>query len=149
MAVLKRSGSRRTAQRPPEVLASETVQRPSKYTVILEHSANLNRAFDQALHEIEWLRKLGFFRGQISKRIPRSCRLMLEELRGWAMSDMTLEIHETANSDWNRYGIQRYRFEQKTRDPADARRELERVMKKLDERAAKEKQAKRPVGSKS
>jgi hypothetical protein len=74
---------------------------------------------------------------------------MLEELRGWAMSDMTIEIHETANSHWNRYGIQRYRFEQNTRDPADVRRELERVMKKLDERAAKEKQAKRPAGSKS
>jgi hypothetical protein len=148
MAVSKRSGSRRAAQQFPDAPTAEILQRPSKYTVILEHSANLNRAFDQALHEVEWLRKLGFFRGQISKRIPRACRLMLEELRGWAMSDTTIEVHETATSHWNRYGIQRYRFEQNARDPVDARRELERVMKRLDERAAKEKQAKRPAGSK-
>jgi hypothetical protein len=149
MAVLKRSGSRRTPQPFPEAPAPETVQRPSEYTVILEHSANLNRAFDEALHEVEWLRKLGFFRGEVSKRIPRTCRLMLEELRSWAMSDMTIEIHETANSHWNRYGIQRYRFEQNTRDPVDVRRELEGVMKKLDERAAKEKRARHSAGSKS
>ena len=148
MAVSNRSGSRRTPQPSPDAPAPETGQRPSKYTVILEHSANLNRAFDQALHEVEWLRKLGFFRSGVSKRIPTTCRLMLEELRGWAMSDMTIEIHETANSHWNRYGIRRYRFEQNTRDPADVRRELKRVMKKLDERAAKQKQANRPAGSK-
>jgi hypothetical protein len=64
------------------------------------------------------------------------------------VSDMTIEITDTANDDWNRYGIQRYRFEQNTRDPEDVRRELERVKKRLDERAAKEKQAKRPAGSK-
>jgi hypothetical protein len=73
---------------------------------------------------------------------------MLEELRGWAMSDMTIEIHETANSHWNRFGIQRYRFEQNTREPEDVRKELERVRKRLAERAAKEKQAKRPGSSK-
>lgn len=61
---------------------------------------------------------------------------------------MTIEITDTANHDWNRYGIQRYRFEQNTRDPEDVRRELERVKKRLDERAAKEKQAKRSGNSK-
>ena len=96
---------------------------------------NLNRAFDQVLQEIERLKRMGFFSGEVSGRIPRTCRLMVEELRGWAMSDMTIEIHETANSHWGRYGIQRYRFEQNTRDPEDIRRELERVKKKLAQRA--------------
>jgi hypothetical protein len=143
MAAFKRSGSRRTTQRAPEASASasETIARVSKYTSICEAAADLNRGFDQVLNDIERLRRMGFFRGDVSSRIPRTCRLMLEELRGWAMSDMTIEIHETANSHWNRYGIQRYRFEQKTRDPADVRRELERVMRKLDEQAAKGKRS--------
>jgi molybdenum cofactor biosynthesis enzyme MoaA len=148
MAAYKRSGSRRTTQRPPEAPASEAIPRVSKYTSIFEAITNLNRAFDQVLQGVERLKRMGFFRGEISNRIPRSCRLMLEELRGWAVSDMTIEITDTANDDWNRYGIQRYRFEQNTRDPEDVRRELERVKKRLDERAAKEKQANRPAGSK-
>jgi hypothetical protein len=143
MAAYKRSGSRRTTQRPPEAPASETIQRVSKYTRICEAAASLNRSFDQLLHDVERLQRMGFFSGEVSNRIPRTCRLMVEELRGWAMSDMTIEIHETANSHWNRYGIQRYRFEQNTRDPEDVRRELERVKKRLDQQAAREKQAKR------
>jgi molybdenum cofactor biosynthesis enzyme MoaA len=149
MAAYKRSGSRRTTQRPPEAPASETIPRVSKYTSIFEAITHLNRAFDQVLQGVERLKRMGFFRGEISNRIPRSCRLMLEELRGWAVSDMTIEITDTANDDWNRYGVQRYRFEQNTRDPEDVRRELERVKKRLDERAAKEKQAKRPGRSNS
>jgi hypothetical protein len=141
MAAYKRSGSRRTTQRAPEASASETIPPISKYTSICEAAADLNRGFDQVLNDIERLQKMGFFRGDVSSRIPRTCRLMLEELRGWAMSDMTIEIHETANSRWNRYGIQRYRFEQNTRDPVDVRRELERVMKKLEEQAAKGKRS--------
>jgi hypothetical protein len=38
MADTKRSGSHRTPQPLPEAPGSETLQRPSKYTVILEHS---------------------------------------------------------------------------------------------------------------
>jgi hypothetical protein len=143
MAVSKSSGSRRTTQRPPEPPGSETIPRVSKYTSIFEAIAHLNRALDQMLHDVERLQRMGFFRGDVSNRIPRTCRLMIEELRGWAISDMTIEIHETANSHWDRYGIQRFRFEQNTRDPEDVRRELEHVKKKLDQRAAKEKQGKR------
>ncbi|HEX3685464.1 MAG TPA: hypothetical protein VHU83_23220 [Bryobacteraceae bacterium] len=143
MATTKRSGSGRASQRPPEVPASEAIQRFSKYTQIFEATFNLNRAFDELLQEVARLKGMGFFSGDVSNRIPRTCRLMVEELRAWAMSDMTLEIHETANSHWNRYGIQRYRFEQNTRDPEDVRRELERVKKKLDQQAEKEKPAKR------
>ena len=126
----------------PEAPASETNPRVSKYTSIFEAVANLNRAFDQVLHGVERLYMMGFFRGEISNRIPRTCRLMVEELRGWAISDMSIEIHETANSHWDRYGIRRYKFEQNTRDPEDVRRELERVKKMQDRQAAKKKQTK-------
>jgi hypothetical protein len=143
MANTKRTGSRRTTQRAPEAPASETIPRVSKYTQICEAAANLNRSFDQVLHDVERLQRMGFFRGEVSNRIPRTCRLMVEELRGWAISDMMIEVHESADSHWNRYGIQRYRFEQNTRDPADVRRELERVKKRLEQHAAKEKQAER------
>jgi hypothetical protein len=143
MAVSKRSGSGRTTQRLPEAPASETILRVSKYTRICEAAADLNRRFDQVLHDVERLQIMGFFRGDVSNRFPRSCRLMVEELRGWAIEDMMIEVHQSANSHWNRYGVQRYRFEQNTRDPVDVRRELERVMKKLNERARKEKEAKR------
>jgi hypothetical protein len=142
MADTNRSGSRRATQRPPEAPASEINPRVSKYSSIFEAVANLNWAFDQVLHGIERLNMMGFFRDEISNRIPRTCRLMIEELRGWAISDISIEIHETANSHWNRYGIRRHRFEQNTRDPEDVRRELERV-KRLDQQAVKKKQTKR------
>jgi hypothetical protein len=86
---------------------------------------------------------MGFFRGELANPIPRTCRLMVEKLRGWAISDMSIEIHETANSHWDRYGIRRYRFEQNTRDPEDIRRELERAKKRLDQQAENKKQTKR------
>jgi hypothetical protein len=74
---------------------------------------------------------------------------MLEELRAWAMSDIAQDIEKAADGDWSRYGIERYRFEQKFRDPVDVRRELERVVKQLDERATERKTRTRNAISRS
>jgi hypothetical protein len=71
MADTKRSGSRRLTQRPPEAPASETILRVSKYTSIFEAIANLNRAFDEVLQGVERSKRMGFFRGEISNRIPK------------------------------------------------------------------------------
>jgi hypothetical protein len=149
MAVTKPSGSRRATQRPPEVPASEISQRISRYTSMCEAAANLNRGFDQVLNEVERLSRMGCFWGEVSKRFPKTCRLMLEELRAWAMSDIAQDIEKAADGDWSRYGIERYRFEQKFRDPVDIRRELERVVKQLDERATERKTRTRNAISRS
>lgn len=66
-----------------------------------------------------------------------------------AMSDMTIEITDTANHDWNRYGIERYRFEQNTRDPEDVRRELERVKKSWTSGLRRRNKGKRAAESKT
>jgi hypothetical protein len=148
MAVQKRRASRQMMQRSHEVITSESPERPSKSTLVCEATVNLNRGFDQVLNEVARLKQMGFFRGEISNRLPELCRLIVEELRAWAMADIAQDIHDSADRDWSRYGIQRYRFEQKFRDPVDVRRELERVVKTLNAHAAKRKQ-KRPQGSSS
>jgi hypothetical protein len=137
MADTNRSGSRRATQRRPEAPASESNPPVSKYTSIFDAVANLNRAFDQVLQGVERLHMMGFFRGEVSNRIPRTCRLMVEELRGWAMSDMTIEVHETANSHWDHYGVQRFRFEEKFRDPEDVLRQAEHLKKERERQAGR------------
>ena len=140
MAVQKRRASRPTMQRADEVLTFESPEYSSKSTLVCEATANLNRGFDQVLNEVGRLKQMGFFRGEISNRFPKLCRLIVEELRAWAMADIAQDVHDSADRDWSRFGSQRYRFEQKFRDPVDVRRELERVVKKLAAHAAKKKQ---------
>jgi predicted deacylase len=126
MATHKRSGQRRAAQ----LLASEASQGRCPYTALFERYGNLNRAFDQVLNEVEILRKMGVFWGQVSNRFPKTCRLMIEELRAWAIADMALDLHDSAERDWGRYGVQRVRFERKSKDSEDVLQAAERVQKK-------------------
>jgi hypothetical protein len=86
MATNKGSGSRRAIP----IIS----RRRSPYTVLMEHSASLNRAFDLVLEEVAWLRKMGFFWGEVSCRFMKTCRLSLEELRAWAMAELTQDLLE-------------------------------------------------------
>ena len=74
---------------------------------------------------------------------------MLEELRG--LRDVRYDHRDPPNRELSLEPLRNstVSIEQNTRDPVDVRRELERVMKKLDERAAKEKRARHPAVSKS
>jgi hypothetical protein len=129
MATNKGSGSRRAI--------SLTSRRPSAYTAVLEHSLSLNRGFDLVLEEVTWLSKMGFFWGEISGRFMKTCRLSVEELRAWAMAEVTQDLLERAEMDWGRYGVQRFRWEEKFRDPQDVLKQAQRVKKKLTEQANK------------
>jgi hypothetical protein len=139
MAVTKRSGSRRTAQRSPEAPPSETSQPPSKRVRIFLAIANLNRGFDQVLADVKLLRELGLFRYKAPSPFAETCRLTIEELRGWANFELTGALYETAEDDWGRYGPLRLQWEEKHRDPIDVQIEAERLKKDLAEQAAKKK----------
>jgi hypothetical protein len=138
MAITKPSGSRRTVQRSPAAPASATPQ-PSKLVRIFEATANLNRGFDLVLHEVEQLKALGQFHGNFAGQFAKSCRLTLEELRAWALFELTEDLHDRAQDDWARYGRLRIRWENKFRDPNDVLLEAERLKKKLAAEAAKQK----------
>jgi hypothetical protein len=45
------------------------------------------------------------------------------------------DLFEDAEADWGRYGVQRFRWEQKFRDPQDVLKEAERVRKRLAQKA--------------
>jgi hypothetical protein len=137
MAGTKRSGSRRAPQLFAETSPSPSPQRPSKYTRVLESAENLNRAFDQVLNEVLRLKKMGFFWGEISDRFLKTCRLSVEELRGWAMAEVTQDFLEWAEHDWSHYGVQRFRFEEKFRGPEDVLKQAERLKKERERLAGK------------
>jgi hypothetical protein len=136
MADIKRSGSRRAPQPLSEVLRL-VIPRPSKYTLVLECAENLNRAFDQVLSEALRLKQMGFFSGEVSSRFLKTCRLSVEELRAWAMAEVTEDVLDWAEHDWGHYGVQRFRFEEKFRDPEDVLKQAERLKKEREEQAAK------------
>jgi len=145
MAVPKVRGSRRSTQHPPEASASEIPQ-PSKHVRVFEAAASLNRGFDLVLDEVERLKKLGQFGGDFAGQFAKSCRFSLEELRAWAIFEITEDLHQRAQDDWARFGRLRIRWENKFRDPKDVFIEAEHLKKKLAEEAAK-KQAKKRGGA--
>jgi hypothetical protein len=137
MAVTKRSGSRRILQLSAGAFPSATPQRSSKYTRVLESAESLNRAFDQVLNEVIRLKKTGFFWGEVSSRFLKTCRLSVEELRAWAMAEVTQEFLEWAEHDWGHYGVQRFRFEEKFRNPEDVLKHAEHLKKKRERQPGK------------
>jgi hypothetical protein len=137
MAVTKRSGSGRVTQHPTEAPASEILSPLSRHVRIFEAAANLNRGFDLVLNQVEKLKALGQFRGEFTGQFAKSCRLALEELRSWAIFEITEDLHERPQDDWARYGRLRLRWENKFRDPEDLFAEAERLKKKLVGKAAK------------
>jgi hypothetical protein len=143
MATHKRSGSHRATQPSPEAFASKIPKFISQSTRIAESAASLNRGFDQVLNEIRTLRKLGLLGdGGGSPDFVKICRLMVEELRAWAIAELTQDINDCANLAGNRWGIRRSPYEERFRDPKDVLREAERMKKRLAAEAGKAKQAK-------
>jgi hypothetical protein len=43
---------------------------------------------------------MGFFWGEVSNRFVKTCRLWVEELRAWAMAEVTQDFLEWAEHDW-------------------------------------------------
>jgi hypothetical protein len=119
MATTKRSGSRRAAQ------ASEIPNQPSTPSRVAQSIADLNRGFDQVQNEVRRLRALGLFRDAGSRQFVKTCRLMLEELRYWATTDLAMDILDCAEQQWGRWGILRYRYEEKFRDRPNAHKHAE------------------------
>ena len=146
MADYKATGSGRSPQHPPEAPAFETLQ-PSQHVRVFQAAANLNRGFDIVLYEAEQLIRLGQFRNDLKCQFAKSCSYTLEELRAWAIFEVTEDLHQRAQDDWARYGRLRLRWENKFRDPKDVLAEAQRLKKKLAAQAAKKrakKQAKQP-----
>jgi hypothetical protein len=136
MAVTKRSGFRRVPQLSVEAYLSASPTPPSKYTRVLESAESLNRAFDQVLNEVIRLNRMGFFWGGVSGRFLKTCRLSVEELRAWAIAEVTQDLLEWAEHDWGHYGVQRFPFEEKFRDPEDVLKQAERLKKERMSQAA-------------
>jgi hypothetical protein len=135
MAVTKVSGSRRTTQLPPEVPPSGTSQPPSRHVRVFEAIADLNRGFDHVLADVERLKQLGFFRGEFSSRFAKTCRLTIEEMRAWAIFEVTEAIYQRAEEDWARFGRLLLEWEKKFKDPNDVLIEAERIKQKLQKEA--------------
>jgi hypothetical protein len=149
MAVTKVSGSRRAMQVPPEVPPSETSQPPSRHVRVFEALANLNRGFDHVLADVERLRQLGFFRGEFSSRFAKTCRLTIEEMRAWAIFEVTEAIYQRAEEDWAHFERLLLDWEKKFEEPNDVLTEAERLKQKLqkegDQKGSEKKHRKRQV----
>jgi len=143
MAVTNVSGPRRPTQHSPEVPPSEVPQ-PSRHVRIFEATASLNRGFDLVLNEVEQLKKLGQFSGDFAGQFAKSCRFALEELRAWAIFELTEDLHQRAQDDWARFGRLRIRWENKFRDPNDVLMEAERLKQRLQKEAEQKSSKKSP-----
>ena len=153
MAVTSTRGSRRTAQASPEASPSETSQPLSKRVRIFEAIANLNRGFDRVLADVKLLTELGLFQYKAPTPFAETCRLTLEELRGWANFELTGALYQSAEEDWGRYGRLRLHWEEKHRDPIDVRLEAKRrkqnLQKAVGRKGSKERRGKKEVGKRS
>jgi len=123
MPVTNTSGSRRIAHVSSQVSPSETSLPLSKRVRIFEAIANLNRGFDRVIADVKLLRVLGLFQYKAPSPFAETCRLTLEELRGWANFELTGALYQSAEEDWGRYGRLRLQWEEKHRDPIDIRLE--------------------------
>jgi hypothetical protein len=152
MAVTSTRGSRRIAQGSPEASPSETSQPLSKRVRIFEAIANLNRGFDRVIADVKLLRGLGLFQYKAPSPFAETCRLTLEELRGWANFELTGALYQSAEEDWGRYGRLRLQWEEKHRDPIDVRLEAKRrkhTSRRQSPGKAAERRRKREVGKRS
>jgi hypothetical protein len=151
MAVTNTRGSRRIAQGSAEVSSSETSQPLSKRVRIFEAIADLNRGFDRVLADVKLLRELGLFQYKAPSPFAETCRLTLEELRGWANFELTGALYQSAEEDWGRYGRLRLQWEKKHRDPIDVRleRRKQNLQKAVDRKGSKKRRSKKEVGKRS
>jgi hypothetical protein len=137
MATTKASGSRRGTQHPPEALASENRQPPSRYVRIFTAIADLNREFDLLLADVERLKQFGFFRGEFSNRFAKTCRLTIEEMRAWAIFELTEALYTHAEEEWARFGRLLRDWENRFKDPNDILIDAERLKQKLQKEAGR------------
>jgi hypothetical protein len=153
MAVTNARGSRRIAHGSVEVSPSEASQPLSKRVRIFEAIANLNRGFDQVLADVKLLRDLGLFQYKAPSPFAETCRLTVEELRGWANFELTGALYQRAEEDWGRYGRLRLQWEEKHRDPIDVRLEAKRqkqtLQKAIGRKGSTKRRSKKEVGERS
>jgi hypothetical protein len=123
-------------QHPPGAAASATCQ-PSKHVRRFEAAANLNLGSDLVLQEVGQLKKLGEFHHDFAGQFVKGCQFAVEELRAWAIFEVTEDLHRRAQHDWAHYGRLRLRWENKFRDPGDILNEAARLEKRLAEDAPK------------
>jgi hypothetical protein len=135
VATTKASGSRRTTQHPPEAPAFETPHPPSRYVRVFHATADLNQAFDQVIAEVDRLKRFGLFHGEFPGRFARTCRLSIEELRAWAIFEITEDLYQRAEEDWARFGRMLKDWENKFKDPNDVLLDAERLKQKLQKEA--------------
>jgi hypothetical protein len=153
MAVTNTSGSRRIAHGSPEVSPSETSQPLSKRVRIFNAIASLNRGFDRVIADVKLLRELGLFQYKAPSPFAETCRLTLEELRGWANFELTGALYQSAEEDWGCYGRLRLQWEEKHRDPLDVRLEAKRrkqnFQKAVGRKGSRKRRSKKEVGKRS
>lgn len=135
MATTKASGSRRSTQHSTEASASETPQPLSRYVRIFTAIADLNREFDLLLADVERLKQFGFFRGEFSNRFAKTCRLTVEEMRAWAIFELTEALYTHAEEEWALFGRLLRDWENKFKDPNDILIDAERLKQKLQKEA--------------
>jgi hypothetical protein len=148
MATSKASGSGRSTQHSSAAPASETPQPPSRYVRIFTAIADLNREFDLLLADVERLKQFGFFRGEFSNRFAKTCRLTIEEMRAWAIFELTEALHTHAEQDWARFGRLLRDWENKFKDPNDILIDAERLKQKIQKEAERKARGKKkPKGA--
>ena len=147
MADPKRSGSRRTAQVPPERTPSGTPPDESSFGQlhVFETIAALNRGFEQVLAEFERLLQIDLFRQQFSRFFVKLVPLTLKETRAWANFEVAEALVEHAQGTWARFGRSRRQWEKKLRDPNDVLIEAEQLKQKLRKAAARKARRPRPT----
>jgi hypothetical protein len=139
MATIDPSGSRRTAQLPPEAPPPAA----AGDLPLLETMASLNRGFEQVLADLKRLKQFGILGPQASRYFLKICSLTIEEMRAWANFELAEAVHDRAERDWAHFGRLRLLAEKRLRDPNDVLIEAERLQQKR-QRATARKRAKKP-----
>ena len=92
---------------------------------------NLNQGFEQVLHQLQQLEKLG-----LRRQAWKAFAVMVEETRAEINFELVERLAEREQSDWTYFGRLRQQREKKYRDPQDVLIEAERLRERLKKRRA-------------
>ena len=92
---------------------------------------NLNQGFEEVLHQLQELEKLGLGRQSV-----KAFAVMVEETRAEVNFELVERLAEREQSDWTYFGRLRQQREKKYRDPQDVLIEADRLRERPKKRRA-------------
>ena len=92
---------------------------------------NLNQGFEQVLHQLQQLEKLG-----LGRQAWKAFAVMVEETRAEINFELIEQLAEREQRDWTYFGRLRQQREKKYRDPQDVLIEADRLRERPKKRRA-------------